>query len=106
MREMAPGREALAQMDAVLARKPEKDGHALAQATRCLAEYRDAITPADLGRAPPPERERLGRVNAILSLVMALHFPIGEPPWDDFQAARDWLAGLLEGAPPPAATRA
>lgn len=97
-----PGRNALEAMDQVLAKRPITDGEVLTRATLCLAELRERITPADWASAPRDEQERLARLNSIISVVMGLHFPLGPPPWGEFEKARDWLAGLLADLPQPA----
>ncbi|MGN6374060.1 MAG: hypothetical protein ACTHMG_00745 [Sphingomonas sp.] len=88
--------KALQAMDEVLAKRPEKDGHLLSQATMCLSEYRETLAPDDWASAPRDVQERLARLNSIISVVMGLHFPVGSPPWDEFAKARDWLKGLID----------
>jgi hypothetical protein len=48
-------------------------------------------------RANPGEadaRLRLSHVNAVLAVVLAVHFPIDAVPWEELSKARDWLADL------------
>ncbi|MBN9563868.1 MAG: hypothetical protein J0H14_24560 [Alphaproteobacteria bacterium] len=90
------GQAALAAIDRALEHRPEKDGHDFADAAQHLAMLRDAMT-ARYGDAPPPpvSRERLARLNAILSVVLGGHFPLGSIPWHEIELARGWLADLL-----------
>ncbi len=94
-----PGREALDELDRVLKAQPTKDDHALSEATRCLAQFREEM----LARRDGGEQidaERLSHLNAITAVVMAMHFPIGQPPWAELEKARGWLRELVkaEGA--------
>ena len=84
------GAEALALIDQVLARRPHKDDHALAAATECLAQFRD-----ELVQSPTSDRTRLAHLNAILSVVIGVHFPLGNPPYEELEKARAWLADLI-----------
>lgn len=96
------GRDGLACIDRVLAARPKKDGHALTEATAALCDYRDElISQARCGGAD--ERRQLEHLNAVLSMVAAVHFPLGNVPWDELAKARGWLAGLL-GEPAGAAS--
>jgi hypothetical protein len=93
----SPARDALACIDKVLAERPVKDGRALSEATRKLCVYREALiagATADRGR-----RRDLDHLNAILSIVTGVHFPLGDVPWDELAKARGWLADLLAAAP-------
>ena len=94
------GRLALQQIDQVLARKPEKDDHALTEATKNLCLLRDDLIAARRS-GDDAGRQRLEAVNAVLSIVAAMHFPVGEVPWEPLASARQALAGLVgQGAPP------
>lgn len=96
------GREGLRKIDEALAKKPKKDGRALTEATTLLCIYRDSlIEAARSGR--PPDRARLSHINAILSVVAGVHFPLGDAPWGELEKARGWLSDLLEKAPAGAA---
>jgi hypothetical protein len=89
------GGRALALIDQVLEKRPDKDDAALAACARELCVYRDALIVRQ--RAAPAEadaRQRLSHVNAILAVVLAVHFPIDAVPWDELQQARSWLAEL------------
>ena len=91
----AAGREALAKIDQALSERPNKDDYVLSDATQAICVLRDGLI-AEAG-ADDAARDRLEALNAVLGVVLGMHFPIGPPPWDDLQAARGWLAGLLPG---------
>lgn len=85
---------ALAALNRALQHRPQKDGTDFATASMHLAALRDQmIARGDKGA-------RLEQVNAVLSVVMGGHFPLGKIPWPSVQAAHDMLARLA--APPPA----
>jgi hypothetical protein len=90
-----PGRVALAAMDRILAKRPEKDGHDISEAISCLCEFRNQLI-CNQGEADasPQERGRLERLNAVISVVMGGHFPLGSIPWDEIEHGRAWLADL------------
>jgi len=96
------GHAALAAIDRALEHRPEKDGHDFADAVQQLARLRDAMIARYRDAPPPPAaRERLARVNAILSVVLGGHFPLGSIPWHEIELARGWLADMMaEGDPP------
>jgi hypothetical protein len=92
------GREGLRRIDEALSGKPKKDSGALTEATRMLCLYRDSLIEASRsGR--PQDRERLSHINAIVSVVAGVQFPLGEPPWEELEKARGWLSDLLLTAP-------
>ena len=94
----AAGRAGLQKIDEALSKRPKKDGHALTEATGLICLYRDAlIETSRSGR--PEDRERLSHINAILSVVAGVHFPLGDAPWDELQKARAWLCDLLDKTP-------
>jgi len=90
------GHAALASIDRALEHRPEKDGHDFADAAQHLARLRDAMAARYRDAPPPPAaRERLARVNAILSVVLGGHFPLGSIPWHEIELARGWLADMM-----------
>jgi len=101
--EAQTAREALDALDRALAGKPHKDDPDFTAAMKCLAHHRDALT-AQLRAAGTGEageiRTRLGRVNAVVSAVLAGHFPIGPIPWPEIEKARQHLAEIAGEAPP------
>jgi hypothetical protein len=99
----APGRKALEHIDQVLAERPKKNDHVLSQATMCLSEFRDRLV-SDLRLAgiTPAQRKQLDHVNAVITVVLGIHFPLGEIPWTELEKARAWLAEVVEADEPVA----
>ena len=92
----APGREALAKIDAILGARPRKDDDLISAAAEWLATWREALIPlSDTATG----RDRLERLNAVLTIVLAVHYPQGATPWAELEAARGWLEELLEERP-------
>lgn len=92
-----PGRKALVHVRRILEQKPTKDDHELSFLTRCLAAFREEMI--ERNRATPPSAEAnecLMHLNAIVSVVMGMHFPLGQPPWEEFEKADAWLETLVE----------
>ncbi|GJE52755.1 hypothetical protein GOFOIKOB_5829 [Methylobacterium tardum] len=94
------GRRALSALDTVLARKPQRDDDKLSEATADLTKFRDAIIAERRGGGiqSAEERQHLAHLNAVLSVVLGVHFPLGETPWDELQRARSWLSDLVKEA--------
>jgi hypothetical protein len=92
--DLEAGRRALDTLDSALAKRPKKDNRALFDATALLCVYRDGLI-ADAGSDGAERRERLSHVNAVLSVVAGMHYPLGEMPWGELEKARGWLADLL-----------
>ena len=86
---------ALDKLDRALAGKPHADGHAFSAAAHELSLLRDrmAARQREVG-ATADSRRRLEHVNAVISVVLAGHFPLGNVPWQELEKARDWLAKL------------
>ena len=91
------GEHALAVIDKLLAERPEKVGHDFSEATRCLSAYRDELIGAWRESGAEHDRLRLARTNAVLSVVMGGHFPLGPVPWPHLETAREQLAEVLGG---------
>ncbi len=98
------GQAALTVMDQVLAERPAKEGHKLTDITQKLCVYRDGLI-ARARAGGEDARRDLEHVNAVLSIVAAIHFPLGTIPWTELEGARGWLADLVAraGAPGEAA---
>ncbi len=93
------GRASLDALDKVIADKPHKVGPDFSAATRHLCAFRDALIAqfrAAGDEATHPVRERLGRVNAVISTVLAGHFPLGPIPWAEIEKAREQLREVVE----------
>lgn len=91
-----PGRKALQHLARIFEQRPKKDDHELSHLTRCLADFRSELIAVQKGAgATASDRTRLAHLNAIISVTMGMHFPVGDPPWDEFAKARAWLEGLV-----------
>lgn len=88
-------RKGLDALDAVLATKapPEKD--LIAEATRCVARYRNELIYAQ-GRGDAFAARRLPEVNALLSELVAAEFPLVGVRRQRIEAARDAYRRLTE----------
>ncbi len=93
--EVGAGRAALGQIDRVLARRPARDGEALTAAVQGLAEFRDHVVERHRRDGGSRYRSTLERVNAVISVVMAAEFPLGEVPWGELEKACGWLDDIL-----------
>ena len=101
MPEPHPGRDALCFVSRVIEQQPKKDDHALSFATRSLAAFREELILSQrCETATDADRERLARLNAIIAVVMGMHFPLGHPPWEEFKKARGWLEALVDEIEP------
>jgi glutathione S-transferase len=90
------GAAALAELDKALAARPHADGDAFSAASRHLCVLRARLTRHQRGQGATPEsRRRIEHLNAVISVVLAGHFPLGAVPWDELEKARSWLADLL-----------
>lgn len=96
MPEPHPGRRSIQHLARVLEQKPSKDDHELSSLTLCLTDFREELIQRNQGEAPShEERECLMHLNAIVSVVMGMHFPIGNPPWEEFEKTQGWLTDLV-----------
>lgn len=88
-----PGHAALAELDKVLAERPHAEGKALSLAAEHLSTFRNGLIVRSRaeGRSGGLQRQ-LDHVNAVISVVLAAHFPLGAVPWEELEKARDWLA--------------
>ena len=93
------GRASLDALDKVVAGKPHKIGHDFSAATRHLCAFRDTLI-GQFRAAGDEEthqvRERLARVNAVISTVLAGHFPRGPIPWAEIEKAREQLRDVVD----------
>ena len=88
--------KAMRAIDEAIAKKPERDGHAFSAAVRCLAELRDALLreQRDLRPSRHPQ-DKLARLNAVISVIVGGHYPIGSVPWRHVEEARSSFAEIL-----------
>ena len=84
-------------LDEVLAssQPPEKD--LIAEATRCVARYRDALIDEKRSGDAAAER-RLPEVNSLLSELVAAEFPLVGVRRKRIEAARDAYERMMRGA--------
>ncbi|MFL5288861.1 MAG: hypothetical protein ACJ8AW_49880 [Rhodopila sp.] len=90
-------RSALEKLDQALKDKPEVDGHIFSETAKELSQLRNEL--AERQRrdgATPNSRRQLEHVNAVISVVLGAHFPLGSVPWPEVEKARGWLAQLAE----------
>lgn len=92
------GREGLGKIEEALSKRPKKDGRALAEAAGLLCAYRDALIAASRSGLAS-DRERLSHINAVVSVVAGVHYPLGDAPWEELEKVRGWLSDLLAGTP-------
>ncbi len=87
---------ALAAVDKLLADRPRRVGHDFSAATQRLTAYRAALL-ASWGGLPSAfaSRQRLSRLNAVISVVYGTHYPIGSPKWEPLESAREELAAVV-----------
>ncbi len=89
------GRDALQRLDRAMAARPGRDGHAFSQAVNRLATFRDQVIAAHGQPGGARYRTTLDRINAVISVILAAEFPIGEIPWDEVEKARSWLVDVV-----------
>jgi hypothetical protein len=77
-----------------MAARPHKDDYVLSDTTQYVCEFRDRLID-EANNAGADGHSRLERINAVLSVVLAMHFPLGETQWDELGQARGWLADLI-----------
>ncbi len=82
--------EALRAIDEALAGAPQRNGEAFSKALAHFTQARGALYARDR-RTTEPGRQQLDRINASISIVLAGHFPLGEPPWEELRKLRGWL---------------
>ncbi len=87
--------EALASLDKAIAHKPRKDDADLAAALEHFCKLRDMLLAE--ARQGAPSREWLDQVNALISVVLAGHFPLGSVPWPETEQACGVVAGMVPG---------
>jgi len=91
-------RAAIAALDCLLEKHPQNLERALIEGTQCLVALRGRLT--SMSRLAPHDRiwrDQLAQVNAVLSVLMAGHYPIEGVRWDCIKQARDALAAFHTG---------
>ncbi len=94
---MIESRQALEAFDRILAHRPDRDGEAFSALTSHLCRMRDQLIAS---RREGADDAKLGHLNAIISLTLAGHFPLGNTPWPAIEQARD---ALMKMSPLPLA---
>ena len=89
------GQEALRHLDRAMAAKPRRDGESLSHAVNRLAIFRDHVIGAHRQEGGTRYRTTLDRINAVISVILAAEFPIGEIPWEEVEKARSWLVEVV-----------
>ena len=89
------GQEALQHLDRAMAARPGRDGISLSHAVKGLATFRDQLIAAHRMIGGNRYRTTLDRINAVISVVLAAEFPIGEVPWEEVEKARSWLVDIV-----------
>ncbi len=93
------GVRAVELIEAVVARRPEKDDAALAAAVEAICAYRQGLIGRRDAAAWTDSDERgLATLNGVLSLVLAVQFPLGNVRWHELEGARAALAELVRRA--------
>ena len=93
--EHPSGRDALRHLDRAIAARPVRDGEALSGAVSRLAIFRDHVIAAQRQDGGSRYRTTLHRINAVMSVILAAEFPIGEIPWEEVDKARSWLDDVV-----------
>jgi hypothetical protein len=83
-----------------MAQQPKSDGALFSEAALHLSAARDAVA-AEQRRtgATLESRRRLEHINAVISIVLACHFPLGAIPWQELEKGRDWITAILAALP-------
>lgn len=87
--------KALAALDSSLGKRPDGLQRGLEQALCCLVQVRDGYIEQERS-VPGCARDRLKRVNAILSMVVCSEYPVSGIRKENITKARDELARLLD----------
>ena len=95
------GARAVELIDAVLAGRPAKDDAKLASAVEAICDWRQGmIGRRDAGTWNDADEQGLGTLNGVLSLVLAVQFPLGSIRWHELEGARAALSELVRRAEP------
>lgn len=91
------GATAVQSLQTLLADRPDRVADHFSETTRHLTAYRDALIHTWRRTASATDRQRLGRVNAVLSAVVGGHYPLGDIPWPLIEKASFELAAVVAG---------
>jgi hypothetical protein len=86
---------AIAALDALLQEHPQSLEKRINEATQCLVGLRNGLIARwRESEHSPACRDHLTHVNAVISVLMAGHYPLEGMRWDCIKAARDALSAL------------
>ena len=88
-------RGGLEALDELLATQSPTQKDLIAEATRCVARYRDALI-AERRRGRDSSEDKLGQVNALLSELVAAEFPLVGVRRKRIEAARDAYRKMIQ----------
>ena len=89
-------KHALRMLDKLLKERPDRVGHHFSEATRCLSGFRNELIDRWRPTHDVADKRRLEQVNAVISVVVGGHFPLGPVPWPEIEQARQSLAAVVE----------
>ena len=89
-------KHALRMLDKLLKERPDRVGHDFSEATRCLSGFRNELIDRWRHTQDVADKRRLEQVNAVISVVVGGHFPLGPVPWPEIEQARHSLAAVVE----------
>ncbi len=96
---VSEGARAIELIDVALGRRPEKDDATLAATVEAICNYRrDMIVRRDAGDWSDTNEHGLATLNGVLSLVLAIQFPLGNVRWHELEGARAALVELVRRA--------
>ncbi len=86
---------ALRAIDQALSERPARDGALFSTAAQHLSAARDQMAEKQRAQgASEASRRALEHVNAVISVVLACHFPLGSIPWEELEKSRAWLSRI------------
>ena len=84
-------------LDKLLADRPDQVTHDFSAATRRLTTYHDTlIRRLRDGSLPTEARRQLDRINAVIRVVYACHYPLRRAEWDMLEKARAEFVDLSD----------
>jgi hypothetical protein len=87
--------EAARVIEQALVERPQGDGALFSLAAQHLSAARDQMARRQRAQgATEASRRALEHVNAVISIVLACHFPLGAIPWGELEKSRAWLGRI------------
>lgn len=95
--ERQAGESALAHLDHLLAHRPERVHEELTHAMRGIVRIRDRLIERlrSANEPSPALRERLDRVNVLVSIAFGAQFPVTGVHWERIEKTRDELRAMM-----------